>query len=54
MSTACIIENKKRFSQTFDTPPMCDALLDGIGYDIEKEGGKHILEGTCCFLHGNT
>ena len=54
MSTACTIESKKRFSQTFDTPPMCDALIDRIGYDTEKEGGKHILEGTFCFPHGNT
>ena len=28
MSTACIIENKKRFSQNFDTPSICDALID--------------------------
>ena len=42
----CIIENKKRFSQTFDTPPMCAALIDRILYDTEKEGGKQMLEET--------
>ena len=46
LSMACIIENKKRFSHTFDTPPMCTALIDSIGYDAEKEGGKQILDGT--------
>ena len=46
ISIACIIDNKKRFSQTFDTPPMCAALIDRIGYDAEKEGGKQILDGT--------
>ena len=40
MSTACIIENKRRFSQFFDTPPMCDALIAVIRYDAEKEGEK--------------
>ena len=46
MSTACIIENKKRFSQTFDTPPMCAVLIDRIRYDAEKKGGNQILEET--------
>ena len=40
MPTACIIENKRLFSQTFDTPPICDALIAVIKYDAEKEGGK--------------
>ena len=46
MSTACIIENKKRFSQTFDTPPLCAALIDKVGYDAENKMDKQILEGT--------
>ena len=45
ISTACIIENKKQFSQNFDTPPMCDALIDMIRYDAKKEGDTQILEG---------
>ena len=36
ISTACIIENKKRRSQNFDTPPTCDAQISVIGYDAEK------------------
>ena len=36
MSTVCIIENKLRFSQTFDTSPMCDVLVAVIGNDAEK------------------
>ena len=46
MSMACINENVKRFPQTFDTPHMCSALIDRIGYDAEKEGGKQIFDGT--------
>ena len=34
--TVCIIENKLRFSQTFDTSPMCDVLVAVIGNDAEK------------------
>ena len=52
MSTACIIENKKRFSQTIDTPPMRTALIDRIGYDAEKEEGTQILVGTVFYLLG--
>ena len=44
MSTAYILENKKWFSQTFDTPLMRDELIPVIGYDAEKEGGRQILE----------
>ena len=45
MATACIIENKKRFSQTIDTPPMHHSLVEVVGYNVEKEGGRQILEG---------
>ena len=54
MSTACIIENKKRFSQTIDTPPMRTVLIDRIAYDTEKEGGTQILVGTFFLPLGNT
>ena len=46
MSIACISGNVKRFSQTIDTPSMCAALIERMGYDAEKEGGKQILDGT--------
>ena len=46
MSTVCIIENKRRFSQNFDTPPICDSLIAVIRYDVEKEEGKQILDWT--------
>ena len=46
MSMTCISENVKQFSQTFDTPPMCASLIERIGYDAEKEGGRQILDGT--------
>ena len=45
ISTACIIENKKRFSQIFDTPPICDALIEMIGYDVENKEEKTSLMG---------
>ena len=31
---------------------MCAALIDRIGYDVEKEGGKQILDGTIFFPLG--
>ena len=46
MPTVCIIENRKRLLQNFDTPPICDATIEMIGCDAEKEGGKQILDGT--------
>ena len=38
--TTCITENKKRFSQTRDTPLMHDRLIKVIGSNVEKEGGQ--------------
>ena len=46
MVTTCITENKKRFSQTRDTPPMHDRLVEVIEFNVEKERGQQILEGT--------
>ena len=40
MTTVCIIENEKRFSQTRDTPPMQECLVDAVGYNGEKEEGQ--------------
>ena len=40
------MKNKRRVSQTFDTPPICNALITAIGYDVEKESERQILEGT--------
>ena len=31
---------------------MCAALIDRIGYDVEKEGGTQILDGTIFFPLG--
>ena len=44
MIIACIVENKKRFSQTFSTPLIQSNLIEQIGYNVEKEEGKQILE----------
>ena len=46
MTTACIIKDKKRVSQIFDTPTMCDELIAAIRCGTEKEGGRQILTGT--------
>ena len=46
------MENKIRFSHTFDIPPMCDALIKMIGYNAKKKRGKQILDGTFVFLTG--
>ena len=35
--SACIVENKIRFSQSRSTPPMNASLIDSIGCDAEKE-----------------
>ena len=46
IAAVCIVENKKRFSQSRSTPPMHASLIERIGYNAEKEGGKQILDGT--------
>ena len=46
MVTTCITESKNRFSQTRDTPPMHDRLVEVIEFNVEKERGQQILEGT--------
>lgn len=38
MTTACIMENKKIFSQTFDTPSMQEEHIADVNYSAEKEG----------------
>ena len=35
MATACIIENKKIFYQTRDTPPMQESLIKIKGFNVE-------------------
>lgn len=43
---ACIEENLKKFSQTFDTPCMTEPLLPDIGCMGTSNACDHILEGT--------
>ena len=52
MSTTCIIENKKQFSQIFDTPPICDTLIEVIGYDAGNKEENTSWMGHC-FSHWN-
>ena len=46
IAAICIVENKKRFSQSRSTPPMKTSLIESVGYNAEKEGGQQILDGT--------
>ena len=43
---ACIYENRKRFSQVRDTPPMQPEITSLVGFCAEKEFASEILEGT--------
>ena len=43
---ACINENRRRFSQSINTPPMEEEVIDRIGYCAEQETAEHILSGT--------
>jgi hypothetical protein len=43
---ACIEENHRRFSQTNDTPPMEEWIVEAVGYCAESPGGQEILDGT--------
>ena len=40
VAALCIMENKKRCSQNFDTPLICDVLIATIGDDAEIEEGR--------------
>ena len=42
----CITENKKKVSQTRDTPPMYDIFIEVLGCNAEKEREQQILEDT--------
>ena len=43
---ACHEENRKKFTQTNDTPVMYGVLEKDIGYDGTSEACKQILDGT--------
>ena len=43
---ACLEENRKKFSQTNNTPAMIGQLADELGYDGTSEACKQILNGT--------
>ena len=48
---ACITENKKRFSQVNNTPPMQQDILNWMGTCAEKEAAEDILKGTSDLSH---
>ena len=43
---ACIQENRKRFSQVRDSPPMQSEVTNLVGFNAEKEFASEILKGT--------
>ena len=45
IAAVCIVENKKRFSQSRSTPSMKASLIGRVGYNAEKEAGQQILDG---------
>ena len=48
---ACIPENRKRFSQFHNTPPMQKDILDWLGTCAENEAAEDILNGTVDLFH---
>jgi hypothetical protein len=46
MENTCIMENKRCFSQTEDTPMLQTYILDKVGLYAEKEEADQILNGT--------
>jgi hypothetical protein len=46
MEEACIEENIARFSQSQDTPPMMEPLVDQLGYLADTTEAEEILQGT--------
>ena len=43
---ACMKENKRRFTQVHDTPPMHQDILDWVGTCAENDAAEGILNGT--------
>jgi hypothetical protein len=46
MENACIHENISRFSQSHDTPPMVEPLVDDLGFLADTTEAQSILDGT--------
>jgi hypothetical protein len=46
MESACISENTGQVSQTSDTPPTDETLMEDIGCVADKNAKQHILDGT--------
>ena len=48
---ACIKENKRRFTQVHNTPPIHQDILDWVGTCAEKDAAEGILNGTEDLTH---
>ena len=48
---ACITENKKRFSQVHNKPPMQTDILEWVGTCAKNKAAEDILNGTADLSH---